>query len=273
MIKLTELYVYPVKSLAGIALEKAELDSFGIKFDRRWMIVDENGIFLTQRSHPQMALIKASIINNQLLLEYKDKKISVPENIQVHSDIYVTVWKDSFYAKHVCSEVDLFLSEALNLSCRLVYMNPEVKRQIDREYAPEQHYVSFSDAFPFLLANQASLDELNLHLSQKAEMRRFRPNIVINGCDSFSEDEFESFSINQVRFKSVKKCSRCPVPTINPKTGVKDNPQILSILSKFRKENNKVYFGQNLIYESPENVKKLTLNIGDELILEKVNLF
>jgi hypothetical protein len=268
MIKVTELYVYPVKSLAGISLSAAQLDSFGIKNDRRWIIVDSNGTFLTQRTHPQMALIKTSFSDDCLKLSFKDQTITVPAINDNNQEIFVTVWKDSFHAKHVCKQVDKFLSEIIGLPCQVVYMNPEVQRQIDEDYAPKNQYVSFADAFPFLLTSQSSLDELNQYLDHKAEMIRFRPNIVIEGCKAYAEDHFNELSINRVELKAVKKCSRCPMPTINQQSGKKDNAQILTILNQTRKQNNKVYFGQNLIYKNPKKVENLTVNIGDEIILE-----
>jgi uncharacterized protein YcbX len=268
MIKITELYCYPVKSLAGISLNHAELDTFGIKHDRRWLIVDEMGKFITQRTHPKMALIKTSFVEEQLQLSFKGQTIKVPIVSEKNNEIFVTVWKDSFHAKHVCQDVDRFLSEIIGTACKIVYMNPEVQRQIDEDYAPKQQFVSFADAFPFLITSQASLRELNQHLDQKAEMSRFRPNIVIEGNKAYSEDHFNEMSINQVELRAVKKCSRCPMPTINQQTGKKDNKQILTVLNQTRKENNKVYFGQNLIYKNPNKVEKSTLNIGDELILK-----
>jgi uncharacterized protein YcbX len=268
MIRVSELYVYPVKSLAGISLNSAQLDSFGIKNDRRWLIVDANGQFLTQRTHPQMALIKTSFDNELLVLSFKDQIITVPAISDTHQEILVTVWNDSFHATSVCKQVDRFLSAVIGLPCQLVYMKPKVQRQIDENYAPKQQYVSFADAFPFLLTNQSSLDELNHYLDQKAEMIRFRPNIVIEGCGAYEEDFFRGLSINNIELMAVKKCSRCPMPTINQQSGKKDNTQILRVLNKTRKQNNKVYFGQNLIYKNPKKVENLTVNIGDEIIIE-----
>ena len=267
MIKITELYIYPVKSLAGIQLNSSNLSPFGLNYDRRWMIVDDKGLFVSQREHSKMATIKTAIIDGQLMLSNNQDQIAVP-NSDKNDQITVTVWKDTVMASHVCEKVDKWLSDKLNISCRLVYMHNQVQRQIDEDFAAPNQYVSFADGFPLLVISQASIDDLNSRLDTFVSVDRFRPNMIVSGTTAFAEDHWQDLSINNIDFKAVKPCSRCIMPSINQQTGVQDQVKMLSTLNKYRKFDKKIKFGQNLIFKDANLIDKQTIACGDEIKLE-----
>ncbi len=268
MIKISELYIYPVKSLAGIKLNATKLSPFGLKFDRRWMIVDVTGKFISQRELAKMATIRTEILDGQLILSHLDSKIKVPRVDDCSKEMLITVWDDTFQATHVSKQVDSWLSEVLQQDCQLVYMQDGVQRQIDLDFAPEGQNVSFSDAYPLLVISQASLDDLNSRLKEPVSINRFRANIVVSGTQAFAEDDWQDLSINGIEFKAVKKCSRCIMPSINQQTGVQDQAKMLSVLSRYRKEDKKIKFGQNLIYKDVDLINGQSLTLEDEVILK-----
>lgn len=258
---ISELYIYPVKSLGGISLQSAFITDRGFKNDRRWLLVDESGKFITQRTHPQMALISVELKGQNL--ELKNKKngnffcLNTDNNYQEKND--VIIWDDVVTAYYVSDEADEWFSGILNLKCRLVYMPDESIRTVDKKYALNNEIVSFADAYPFLLIGQKSLDDLNSRLEQKLPMNRFRPNIVFTGGDPFDEDRIKSFSVGDVTFYPVKPCARCVVTTIDQTNGIK-NEEPLKTLSTYRTINNKVMFGQNLLHRGNG-----LISVGDEM--------
>jgi len=263
---LKEIHIYPIKSLGGISLQSAKVEERGLQYDRRWMLVDKNGMFLTQREHPQMALLQVNIKDDTLQVSHKVKAISnlqLPiSSEQLSNHMVVNVWNDVVIAKNVSHDADLWLSEALNLDCQLVFMDNDSDRFTDRKYVDEPHHVSFADAYPFLIIGHESLNELNRRLKEPLPMNRFRPNFVFSGGEPFIEDTWRDFMIGKLKFRAVKSCSRCVIPTINPDTAEKGR-EPLETLSKFRKVGNKVMFGQNLVGYDEGVVK-----VGDYLTLD-----
>jgi len=254
---LTHIYIYPIKSLGGISLHSAKVEERGLQFDRRWMLVDKNGMFLTQREHPQMALLQVSIKDDMLEISHKVKKIAnihlpisdtrspTSNNLRTNSMV-VNIWDDVVIAKNVSHDADLWFSEALNLDCHLVSMDKDSDRITDRKFTPEPKQVSFADAYPFLIIGQESLNELNSRLKEPLPMDRFRPNFVFSGGEPFIEDTWKDFMIGKLKFKAVKPCARCVVTTVNQNTAEKGS-EPLETLAKFRKVGNKVNFGMNVI--------------------------
>jgi len=268
MIKISELYIYPVKSLAGIKLNSARLSPLGLQYDRRWMIVNNDGRFISQRELAKMATIKTKIVAGQLTLSHMDSEIKVPSAGAHFEQKKITLWNDTFEATHLSNQVDIWLSDILQQDCQLVYMQEDVQRQIDMDFSPNGQNVSFADAYPILLISQASLDDLNSKLQKPVNINRFRVNIVVAGTNAFAEDDWQDLSINGIEFKAVKKCSRCIVPSINQQTGIKDQAKMLSVLSNYRKEDKKIKFGQNLIYKNTSSINEQWISSGDEIILE-----
>lgn len=248
---LSHIYIYPIKSLGGISLQSAKVEERGLQHDRRWLLVDKNGMFLTQREYPQMALLQVNIQNDKLIVKHKVKPISdlqlpISDPQPPTTNIVVNIWNDVVIAKHLNKEIDEWFSDALDLDCQLVFMDNDSDRFTDTKYTSEPKQVSFADAYPFLIIGQESLNELNRRLKEPLTINRFRPNFVFSGGEPFSEDTWKDFMIGKLKFRAVKPCSRCVIPTINPDTAEKGS-EPLETLAKFRKVGNKVNFGMNAV--------------------------
>jgi len=266
MLTVSELYIYPVKSLGGIALNAATLTDRGFEYDRRWMLVDDNNNFISQREVAAMALLKVSLNEQGLLIRHTGKPDTSflipfePANIE---PTMVTVWGDRCRAQLVSTEANDWFSEQLGMSCKLVYMPDNTQRRVDGRYAHNKEITSFSDGYPLMLIGQASLDDLNSRLQSPLPMNRFRPNIVFTGGDPFLEDSMKQFEINGVRFFGVKLCARCVITTIDQQTTEKAK-EPLKTLSTYRSKNNKIYFGQNLLFHGSG-----TISIGDAITIHQ----
>ena len=250
---ISELNIYPVKSLAQISLRNCTLDHFGLHMDRRWMLVDEHGKMLTQRQLPRMCLIQTQLHDQALSLRADDMTEihvnNISENIR-----RVQVWNDECNAQDCGDEVAEWLSFFLNKECRLVYFPEQEIRQVDPDYAQAGDTTAFSDGFPLLLISQASLDDLNQRLETPITMARFRPNIVVSGCTAFAEDEWTRIRINQIDFRIVKPCSRCVIPSIDIASAQKQ-AIVTQTLSQYRMRDHKIFFGQNVIAEDTGELK------------------
>jgi len=259
----SEIFIYPVKSLGGISVKEVEVTDRGLKHDRRWMLVDSAGNFLTQRAHPQMALLKVDLSKDTLFFRNikTTDQFSVGITEITGKKINSVVWNDQVELLHVNSIADEWFSQALNRKCKLVYMPEETKRPVDNNFAMNNEITSLSDGYPFLIIGQSSLDDLNSKLKEKIPMNRFRPNFVFTGGYPFEEDAMKSFSIGGVSFFGVKPCSRCVVTTIDQNTGEKSE-EPLRTLSSYRAFGNKVNFGMNLLHKGSGVFK-----IGDEIII------
>lgn len=267
MLSISQLYVYPIKSLGGIEINEAHLTDRGFEHDRRWMLVDENNRFLTQREFSKMALLRTAIHANELAVYEKGneaEKISLNLYPTGSNLITVQVWDDVCKAIEVSSEANEWFSNKLNMRCKLVYMPDASVRKVDAEYALNNELTGFSDAFPVLMIGQASLDDLNSRLENPVPMNRFRPNIVFIGGTPFEEDTMKEFEMNGITFYAVKPCARCVVTTTDQETGIIAK-EPLKTLSGYRTGNNKVYFGQNILYKNNGTIK-----VGDELKVVQV---
>ena len=260
-ISVTQLFIYPVKSLAGIQLDKSKVDSMGLQFDRRWMVVSPEGGFITQRTVPKMALINTSIDDGQLTLSTKDKEPHQVALTTADSEkMDVVVWKDSLRVSKVGADTDAWLSDALGISCHLVYIEDDVVRQCDLDFSDEGERTGFADGFPILVISEGSLIDLNQRLEVPVDMRRFRPNIVIAGCEAFAEDDLSSFSIGNIPMKAVKICSRCPMPMVDPDLGARTGQEPIATLSTYRKWDGNIFFGMNVIQQ-----QQGVISVGDSL--------
>lgn len=265
---LSEIFIYPIKSLGGISLSDSKVEKRGLQFDRRMMLVDEAGIFITQREFPQMALLKTKIVDNNLEVthSFSNQSIILPLNPNVDAmsgKIQVKIWDDDCEAETVSQEADEFFSEMIGTKCRLVYMAESEKRIVDpkRKYVLDNHIVSFADGYPFLIIGQLSLDELNRRLETPLPMNRFRPNFVFAGGEPFEEDDWKNILIGEIKFRAVKPCARCVITTTDQETAIRSQ-EPLKTLSTFRKIENKILFGMNLISYSEGFIK-----VGDRISL------
>ncbi len=244
------IHIYPVKSASGIALDRCAVDAFGPRYDRRWMLTDENGVFLSQRGERQLALVGTAIADGMLELSAPGmKRLAIPIEPEGLPHTVVRVWKDAVIAEHCGEEASAWLSAFLKRPVMLVRMPDDTLRQVDVRYATEGERTAFTDAFPFLLIGQASLDDLNSRLDTPLLMNRFRPNLVISGGEPFEEDEWSRIEINEVRLRVAKPCARCVVTTTDQETAQR-GLEPLRTLATFRKQDGKVMFGQNLVHET-----------------------
>jgi len=260
MIRVTELHVYPVKACRGVPVSSAEVLERGFAGDRRWMIVDAGGVFVTQRTEPRLALVRTALLGGELELEAPGVgSVRLPVAQVAGARREVQVWN------HVGSAVahaegSEWVSGYLGAPHSLVYMPDEHRRPVNPERARPGDIVSFADAYPFLLLSDASLDALNARLAAPVVMARFRPNIVVSGCAAFEEDAWARLAIGSVGFRGVKRCDRCAVTTVDPETA-ETGVEPLRTLATFRREAGKVWFGMNLVHDGPG-----TLSVGDELV-------
>jgi uncharacterized protein YcbX len=261
MLQVSELFIYPIKSLGGISVQNAVVTSRGLQHDRRWMLVNEHGHFITQREFPQMALLKATVeaIGIVVYHHHSTGPILIPFNDDRKPLQQFAVWDDTCMGQYVSEEFDEWFSEALNMQCRLVYMPDDSEREVDQRYAKPGMITSFADAYPFLLIGQSSLDDLNKRMAQPLPMNRFRPNIVFTGGDAYSEDLMNQITIAGLTFYGAKLCARCVLTTIDQQTAMKAK-EPLKTLASYRMKNNKIMFGQNLVHENTG-----IISVGDEL--------
>jgi hypothetical protein len=272
MLQLSEIWIYPIKSLGGIKLQQAQVTDRGLEHDRRWLLVDENGLFQSQREHPEMALFQTEIEGDFLSVthRFKEDKIQIPL-LQSFSEnqkrIPVTVWDDTIEAYEVSKAANDWFTKMLGLKVKLVYMPENSHRKVSPKYAITGNEInSFSDGYPFLVIGQASLEDLNSRLTTAVPMNRFRPNFVFTGGKPYEEETWKEIKIGAVSFFGVKPCGRCVVITIDQESGKKSEKDPLLTLSKYRKVGNKVLFGQNLL-----GVENGSLNVGDEVKLLSSN--
>jgi uncharacterized protein YcbX len=266
MLTVSELYIYPIKSLGGISLNSATLTDRGFEYDRRWMLVDDNNQFITQREVNAMALLKVQVTDHGLLIRNTaapGEELLVPFEPTMAETTMVTVWSNHCRAQRVSEAADAWFSKQLGLSCRLMYMPDTTNRFVDGRYAHHKEIISFSDGFPLLLISQASLDDLNGRLQAPLPMNRFRPNLVFTGGTPFLEDTMKAFEINGITFFCVKPCARCVITTIDQQTGMKAK-EPLKTLSTYRMKNNKILFGQNLLYNGKGKV-----TVGDTISIHE----
>ena len=248
--KVKTLYIYPVKSLAGIDVSRFSLDDFGPKGDRRWMIVDGDNRFVTQRRLPQLVNVYTALQEGVVVIDVPGEGIFP---LEVGSDaVEVTVWRDQVVATAGADRAAEALSRYCGETLRLVYMPDSCFRRVDPGRVSAERRVGFADGFPLLVVNQSSLDELNSRLESPVDMRRFRPNIVVEGGAAWAEDTWRSVSVGESRLDLVKPCSRCVMTTVNPDTGEKDSAtQPLKTLASYRKTRDGVIFGQNAVHQKP----------------------
>ena len=257
---LSEINIYPVKSTKGISLQTARVENRGIQFDRRWMVVDNEGVFISQREAPRLALISIEIGAMDLIVNAPgSRSLSIPTGARNSERVSVRVWDDLVSAVSMGGDAASWFSDFLGIPCRLVYMPEETHRRVEPEYATNNDIVSFADAFPLLLISQASLDDLNSRLAEPVPMNRFRPNLVVEGCTAFEEDRWKGIRVGEIVFRVVKPCSRCVTTTVNQATGVRGK-EPLATLSQYRKINGNVYFGQNIIPAATGR-----LRVGDQV--------
>ncbi len=264
-----ELNIYPIKSCQGQPVKEMNITLEGPEGDRQWMIVDDNGGFLTQRTLPKLATVQVLVNDSGLSIGIGKQFFVVPKTNSLKRMIRVKVWNDEIEA---ALEPDLFsqaLSQHLGVNCRLVRYAPTSKRLVPWRQEPGDSTadwhpeVRFADGRPLSLLNTKSLQDLNSKLAIPVGMERFRGNIVFTGQAAFEEDQWQRLRIGDVTFTQPKKCSRCKIITMDQKTGESPTPEPLKTLSGYRRDGNKVNFGVLWI---PENTGRITLGSPLEVL-------
>ncbi|CAI9782247.1 unnamed protein product [Fraxinus pennsylvanica] len=289
--KVTSIFIYPIKSCRGISLSQAPISSTGFRWDRRWLVVNSKGRAYTQRVEPKLALVEVELPkeafsegwepnNNSYLVITAPgmDMLKIPLAIPSETADGVSVWEWCGSALDEGADASNWFSKYLGKPSRLVCFNEASEiRAVDPDYA-SGYKVMFSDGYPFLLLSQGSMDALNALLKEPIPVNRFRPNILVDGCEPFSEDLWTEIKISNLVFHGVKLCDRCKVPTINQETTVA-GPEPTETLRKFRsdellfpnkKQQKKVYFGQNLICaDSLAQGTEKTIKVGDPILVVK----
>ena len=283
--EITEINIYPIKSLKGIALSESVVEKRGLRLDRRWMLTDPDGMFFTQREVPKMAAITVRVESGELRVESESgENLSVPFEPDRGSRQNVVVWQSEVESVVYNGQVSEWFSDALGRKCQLVVMPESWDRHVSEQFDSGGDIVSFADGYPLLLANEASLEELNDRIGDekaRVPMNRFRPNLVVSGAEPFAEDMWRRIKIGETIFRVPKPCARCVIPTIDQDTGEFDGKEPSRTLATFRRprqvypdtfasyafQGNEVLFGTNLI---PENAGAV-VRIGDDVeVLETI---
>ena len=254
--KIAEIFVYPIKSLRGTAVDEALVCGYGIQHDRQWMLVDADSTMITQRECPRLATLHPHVEDNRLRIELPGRgavDVSFDSDASTARQVTVDVWGHGYVGVVASDAVNAALSEAIGVECRLASIRSDIFRM--------KRDVAFHDDSPLLVISQASLDELNRHTPVAVPMNRFRPNLVIADAQPFEEDLWQRISIGDTVLRAVKPCERCVITTVDQAEGAFRGPEPLKTLATFRRRGESVAFGQ---YFRPES-KGTNLHRGDEV--------
>lgn len=274
--RISRLFIYPVKSLHAIAVTEAIVEKAGFENDRRMVLVDETGDFLSQREFPQMARIKSEIDSQKVIFTLPGgTPLEIPRNPETGARRKVEVWNDTCDAREFSQEASEWFSAALGVKCSLVQMPSDIKRLVSQAFNSGGDIVSFADSFPVLITNEVSLEDLNRHIWEPVPMNRFRPNIVVTGAEPWEEDKWFRISISDTVFRAGRPSTRCSMTTIDQESGEISSGEPLKTLAEFRRSGdvfpksfeqlriskNGVVFGSYFI---PENTGGV-IRLGDEI--------
>ncbi|OXG03059.1 hypothetical protein BC749_1011156 [Flavobacterium araucananum] len=255
-----EIYIYPIKSLAGISCKNALAEEMGFENDRRWMLIDAENQMITQREHRIMSQFYPQISDGKISITFLGQKHEFFINEHLDNSIQVNVWDDNSEVVEVNHKTSKWFSQHLGFECKLVKIIKNGDRKHESSRLKETFNVSLADGYPYLLIGTESLDFLNEKLEDKITVLRFRPNIVISSEKPHEEDDFDTFKIGEVQFKNVKPCGRCIMVNNDPQNGkLKKEP--LKTLSKYRNVNNSVLFGTNIV-----SLNSGIISVGDEIV-------
>lgn len=281
-ISILSLHTYPVKSCGALTHTQIGVTETGLAHDREWVVADELGRFLTQRTYPSMALIQPTLDATAMFLnapEMPTLRISLRPAAPDSPAVPIRIWDSDTLGHDEGDMAGRWFSDYLGVRCRLYRVHRDARRLAGPELVahwrrrhpelaefPAEHRVGFADSFPFLITSQASLEDLNQRLTTRGHeavaMSRFRPNIVIQGLAAYEEDYLSSLRRGPVRLAVVKRCTRCPIPNVDPLTG-QVGPEPMTTLRDYRHFGRGVLFGVNAVIggASPDTV----LSVGDRL--------
>lgn len=255
-----ELYIYPIKSLAGIAIQSNKAEEMGFENDRRWMLLDEENHFITQRNHPNLSQFYPKIKEGKIEITHNDSTHEFLINETLEEPIFSNVWGDETKVVEVNKESSKWFTQVLGFRCKLVKIVNKGDRKHSSTKLNTALNVSLADGYPYLLIGSESLNFLNEKLEEKITITRFRPNIVISSVIAHEEDFFDTFQIGNVKFQNAKPCGRCVMVNNNPMTGIMLK-EPLKTLNRYRKVDNSILFGTNVMCLNEGIIK-----VGDALI-------
>lgn len=262
--RLEAIHIYPVKACAGLSLDRCMVEPSGLRFDRRWMVVESDGRFLTRRREPALAGMQARDEGDGWLLEFGGAAgCRLPKSPDGGRSRTVEIWGDRVRAVEGSPAASRWLADQLKRDVALVFVQTADLRSVDGDYGRPGDVVSFADGYPVLLVNEASVRGVSDVAGRTLQVRRFRPNLVFSGAEAFAEDGWARVRIGEVKFDVVKPCARCRVVDQDPDTGAPDEG-VLRALGTFRRSAGKVLFGENLVPRSGGEVR-----VGDSLVVEK----
>ena len=257
---ISQINIYPIKGLGGIEVSSALAMERGFEHDRRFMLTDLEGNFLSQRKIPEMALFKPTLEGNKIQVQFNDDSIALNHEQEEGEKIDTIVWGNEVRgAIRVGKQADEWFSDHLGRACRLLKMNRATRRNKELLKSPDRTEVSFADGYPYLVLGTASLTELNSRLEKPVSMDRFRANIIVNSAVAHEEDELDECSINGIKFRMIKPCARCQVITIDQQDASRGK-EPLKTLASYRQKDNKVYFGMNMVC-----LEQGVISVGDAL--------
>ena len=254
--KLTAIYLYPIKSLAGISLNNTKIFNTGLEFDRNWMIIDEEKKFVTQRTHPILGAIIPTIEGSKIQLTHNNSRVEYDINQTQPTTFSTKVWNDSVDVSPVSNEVDAWLSNIIKEKCTLVKINGKRANSNNNELS-----LTLTDQHPLLIIGSASLKDASVKTGDDLDIRRFRPNFVIETETPYEEDHWKKFTIGSSTFTGIQRCGRCMMINVNPSTFTPDK-ELLKQLSEFRKLDHKIAFGLHATGYEGGNV-----SIGDRVVV------
>lgn len=267
--QVSQINIYPIKSCGGISLEASDMDALGFINDRRWLVVDEDWQFLTQREIKEMALIRTAVDPQCLHLSAPHfSEFDLPVD-QAGRRVEVTIWRDSGVG--AIDQGDLaaeWFSSFLKQKVRLVRFDRDYVRQVDQAYATRAtDQVGFADGYPCLFISEASLDDLNNRLDEPLPMNRFRPNLVIRDTEPYAEDTWRVVRVGDVTFDLVKSCARCAITTTDQATAWRSKEPLRTLAMYRQGPKGAPLFGQNATHRSAA-----TIRLGDKVeVLEYRN--
>lgn len=261
MAVLSRLFFYPIKSARGIEVTSARASALGLEGDRRFMFVDEHGLFVTQRDHPALARMVPSFDADHLVVSVDGLGQATVSRAPEGPPVDVEVWGDRVVAVHASGLVEELVTELVGARLRFVYFPPTERRQVDRAYAREGDLTAFSDGFPYLVAGSASVRDVSREVGHEIIVERFRPNLLIETGTPYDEEAWRRITVGAIPFRLPKPCARCTVTTVDPFTGARDK-EPLATLARTRKRDGKVIFGMNAIADAEG-----TLTVGDQVVV------
>ncbi len=260
---LTDIIVYPIKSLGGIHLTSAKLTQRGLQHDRRWMLVNEKNHFLTIRQYPEFLYFQLRHVHDGFVITHRIKKesLKIPFEISSGDKVEVKIWDDKVDAIAAGKEYSSWFSEQVGYPCKLVYMPNGAPRRVETNWVKEEHHVSFADGYPYLIVGENSIDDLNNKLEDKITMQRFRPNLVFKEGEPYEEFYWKDIAIGKGHLQCIKPCTRCIVTTMNPETTVAGKEPLKTLFKQ--RINEKMVFGENAVALNDCEIK-----VGDEIVIK-----